>query len=72
MCVCVCVCVHTPHTFMCVCVCVAWNDQLPKVVIYEALCFDVGQARMNGAPHKTRTHSYRFARASLLTITPLE
>ena len=31
------------------------------IVIYEALCFDVAQGRMNGAPNKTRTHSCRFA-----------
>ena len=31
------------------------------IVIYEALCFDVAQGRMNGAPNETRTHSYRFA-----------
>ena len=33
-----------------------------RVVIYKALCFDVGQGRMNGAPNETRTHSCRFAR----------
>ena len=26
-------------------------------VIYKALCFDVAQSRMNGAPNETRTHS---------------
>ena len=31
------------------------------IVIYEALCFDVAQGRMNGAPNETRTHSCRFA-----------
>ena len=31
------------------------------VVIYKALCFDVTQGRMNGAPNETRTHSCRFA-----------
>ena len=30
-------------------------------VIYEALCFDAAQGRMNGAPNETRTHSCRFA-----------
>ena len=30
-------------------------------VIYEALCFDVAQGRLNGAPNETRTHSCRFA-----------
>ena len=29
--------------------------------IYEALCFDVAQGRLNGAPNETRTHSCRFA-----------
>ena len=32
-----------------------------SVVIYEALCFDVAQSQMNGAPNETRTHSGRFA-----------
>ena len=36
-------------------VCVEWN------VIYEALCFDAAQGRMNRAPNETRTHSCRFA-----------
>ena len=31
------------------------------VVIYKALCFDVAQGQMNGAPNETRTHSCRFA-----------
>ena len=31
------------------------------LVIYKALCFDVAQGRMNGAPNETRTHSCRFA-----------
>ena len=31
------------------------------IVIYEALCFDTAQGRMNGAPKETRTHSCRFA-----------
>ena len=31
------------------------------IVIYKALCFDVAQGRMNGAPNETRTHSCRFA-----------
>ena len=31
------------------------------VVIHEALCFDVAQGQMNGAPNETRTHSCRFA-----------
>ena len=34
------------------------------IVIYKALCFDVAQGRMNGAPNETRTHSCRFARLS--------
>ena len=32
-----------------------------RIVIYKALCFDVAQGRMNGAPNETRTHSGRFA-----------
>ena len=32
-----------------------------SLVIYKALCFDVAQGRMNGAPNETRTHSCRFA-----------
>ena len=31
------------------------------VAIYEALCFDVAQSQMNGAPNETRTHSCRLA-----------
>ena len=31
------------------------------IVIYKALCFDMAQGRMNGAPNETRTHSCRFA-----------
>ena len=31
------------------------------MVIYKALCFDVAQGRMKGAPNETRTHSSRFA-----------
>ena len=30
-------------------------------VIYKALCFDVAQGRMNGAPIETRTHPCRSA-----------
>ena len=30
-------------------------------VIYKALCFDVAQGRMNGAPNESRTHSCRSA-----------
>ena len=30
-------------------------------VIDKALCFDVAQGRMNGAPTETRTHSCRSA-----------
>ena len=29
-------------------------------VIYKALCFDVAQGRMNGAPNETRTWSVLF------------
>ena len=31
-----------------------------EIVIYEALCFDVAQGQMNGAPDETWTHSCRF------------
>ena len=31
------------------------------IVIYEALCFDVAQGRMNETPNETRTHSCWFA-----------
>ena len=31
-----------------------------QIVIYKALCFDVAQGRINGAPNETRTHSFRF------------
>ena len=27
-------------------------------VIYKALCFDVAQGRMNGAPNETHVHAY--------------
>ena len=48
---------------MCVCVCVFKDYSIEKmfIVIYKALCFDVAQDRMNGAPNETRTHSCRFA-----------
>ena len=45
------------HISMCICVCI----YVYIVVIYEALCFDVAQGQMNGAPNETRTHSCRFA-----------
>ena len=32
-----------------------------NLVIYKAFCLEVVQGRMNGAPNKTRTHSWRFA-----------
>ena len=32
-----------------------------STVIYEALCFDVAQGRLNGAPNETQTHSCWFA-----------
>ncbi len=35
--------------------------QTISIVIYKALCFDVAQGRMNGAPNETQTHSCRFA-----------
>ena len=36
-------------------------DVIVIYVIYKALCFDVAQGRMNGAPNETRTHSCRSA-----------
>ena len=37
------------------------NNLHTFIVIYKAVCFDVAQGRMSGAPNKTRTHSCRFA-----------
>ena len=37
------------------------GTDLLYVVIHKAICFDVAQGRMNGAPNETRTHSCRFA-----------
>ena len=37
------------------------SPRLAAIVIYKALCFDVAQGQMNGAPNETRTHSCRFA-----------
>ena len=34
--------------------------RLGLLVIYKALCFDVAQGRMNGAPNETWTHSCMF------------
>ena len=34
---------------------------LKHIIIYEALCFDVVQGQLNGAPNETRTPSCRFA-----------
>ena len=48
--------------------CFAGDFALLEVVIYEALCFDVAQGQMNGAPNETRTHSCRFAS---LTCSPI-
>ena len=63
MCVCVCVCVSVcVCVYMCVCVCVSICTYIYiYMVIYKALCFDVAQGRMNGAPNETQTHSCRFA-----------
>ena len=36
--------------------------------IYEALCFDVAQARMNGTPSETRTHSWKLASLAYLIL----
>ena len=30
------------------------------IIIYEALCFDVAQGRMNVAPNENQTHSSKF------------
>ena len=35
--------------------------EVNRIVIYDALCFNVAQGCMNGAPNETRTQSYRFA-----------
>ena len=43
------------------------HPQYNIIVIYEALCFDAAQGRMDGAPNETRTHT-----CSLLTVTPPE
>ena len=32
-----------------------------QIVIYEGLCFDLAQGRMNGVSNEIRTHSCRFA-----------
>ena len=37
------------------------TEEMMVYVIYKALCFDVAQGRMNGAPNETRTHSCRSA-----------
>ena len=37
------------------------SAQYEVEVIYKALCFDVAQGQMNGAPNETRTHLCRFA-----------
>ena len=39
-----------------------------ETVIYKALCFDVAQGRMSGAPNETRTHSCRFASLACLPL----
>ena len=39
-----------------------WEEwDVKYIVIYKALCFDVAQGRMNGAPNETRTHSCRLS-----------
>ena len=32
-----------------------------NIVIYKALCFNVAQGRLTGAPSETQTHLCRFA-----------
>ena len=41
--------------------CVLNRKQYNIIVIYEALCFDVAQGRMNGVPNDNQNHSCRFA-----------
>ena len=38
-----------------------WIPWTVSIVIYKALCIDVAQGLMNGAPNETRTHLCRFA-----------
>ena len=45
-----------------------WIHFLHRIAIYKALCFDVAQGRMNGAPNETRTQLCRF---SSLACKPL-
>ena len=45
---------------------------LLQIVIYLAFCLDAAQGRMNRAPNETLTHSWRFARDSLQTMSPTE
>ena len=47
------------------------------IVIYTAICVDVAQGRMNGAPNETRTHSCRHEnpylsnyRLNSITVVP--
>ena len=37
------------------------QNNIKNVVIYEALCLNVAQGRINGAPNETQTHLCRFA-----------
>ena len=55
VCVCVCLCVCM-CAYLCVCLCVNIVI-LFTILIYKALCSDVAQGRMNGAPNETQlTH----------------
>ena len=54
--------------YMLICVQLDWFSSFSThthththILIYKALCFDMAQGRMNGAPIETRTHSCRFA-----------
>ena len=47
-------CCQNMHMYVCICIYIC-------ILIYKALCFDMAQGRMNGAPNETRTHSCRFA-----------
>ena len=44
------------------------SDDKIKAEIYKGFCLDVAQGHMNGAPHETRTHSWRSANQSCLPL----
>ena len=45
---------------------------IETVVIYKALCFDVAQGRMNGAPNETRTSDYWDSKSDTYPIEWME